>query len=88
MKVLILYRPQSEHGRSVEEFIREFQYRHAGHRLEALNIDTRDGWATANLYDIVQYPAVLVLQDNGSVQQMWAGGQLPLMNEVASYAAV
>ena len=30
-------------------------------RLEVLNIDTRDGSATASLYDVMQYPAILVL---------------------------
>lgn len=86
MKVLVLYRPNSEHGRVVEEFIHDFQRRHADERLEILNIDTRDGSATASLYDVVQYPAILVLQDDGYVQKLWAGDSLPLMDEVASYA--
>lgn len=88
MKVLVLYRPQSEHSRLIEDFIREFQIRHSSHRLEILNVDSRDGIATATLYDIVQYPAILVLQNDGQVQKLWMGQQLPLMDEVASYAAI
>ncbi|HYH36371.1 MAG TPA: hypothetical protein VD706_02630 [Candidatus Saccharimonadales bacterium] len=88
MKVLVLYRPNSEHGRLVEEFIHEFQVRHRDARLEVLNIDTRDGSATASLYDVMQYPAILVLQTDGYVQKIWEGGQLPLMDEVVSYAHV
>jgi hypothetical protein len=87
MKVLILYRPDSEHGRIVEEFIREFQVRHSSNHLEVINIDSRDGIATATLYDIVQYPAILVLQNDGAVQKIWMGEQMPLMDEVASYAS-
>lgn len=86
MKVLVLYRPNSEHGRLVEEFIREFQMRHQDERLEVLNIDTRDGSATASLYDVVRYPAILILQADGYLQKMWEGEQLPLMEEVVSYA--
>lgn len=86
MKVLILYRPNSEHGRLTEEFIREYQRRHQGGRLEVLNIDTREGSATATLYDVMQYPAILVLQTDGYVQKIWQGESLPLMDEVASYA--
>ncbi len=86
MKVLVLYRPNSEHGRLVEEFIHDFQRRHSNERLEVLNIDTRDGSAMASLYDIVQYPAVLVLQTDGYLQKLWQGEQLPLMDEVVSYA--
>lgn len=84
----MLYRPNSEHGRVVEEFIREFQFRNGDRQLEVLNLDSRDGIAMATLYDIVQYPAVMVLQYDGSVQKIWMGEQMPLMDEVASYAMV
>ena len=86
MKVLILYRPNSEHERVIEDFIREYQQRHHSDRLEVLSLDTREGSATATLYDVVQYPAILVLQTDGYVQKIWQGGSLPLMDEVASYA--
>jgi hypothetical protein len=86
MKVLVLYRPNSEHGRLVEEFIHDFQTQHREPRLEVLSIDTRDGSATASLYDVMQYPAILVVQTDGYVQKIWEGGQLPLMDEVAAYA--
>jgi hypothetical protein len=86
MKVLVLYRPNSEHGRLVEEFIRDFQSTHRDERLEILNIDTREGSAMASLYDVVQYPAILVVQSDGYLQRSWEGDNLPLMNEVASYA--
>lgn len=86
MKVLILYRPNSEHGRPVEEFIHDYQRRHNADHLEVLNLDTREGSATATLYDIVQYPAILVIQNDGIIQKVWEGGSLPLMDEVASYA--
>ena len=87
MKILILYRPESEHARRIEEFVHDFQRRHGAHHLEVLNIDSRDGIATATLYDIVDYPAILVLQNDGAVQKTWEGDQLPLMDEVASYAS-
>lgn len=85
MKVLVLYRPNSQHGRMVEEFIRDYQ--RAGHsgRIEALNIDTRDGSAMASLYDVVQYPSIMVTREDGSIVQSWQGEILPLQNEVASY---
>lgn len=86
MKVIVLYRPNSEHGRLVDEFIRDYQAQEGDRKLEILNIDSRDGGALASLYDIVQYPAILVLQDNGYLHKFWQGSQLPLMNEVASYA--
>lgn len=86
MKVLVLYRPNSEHGRLVEEFIHDFQARHEGERLEVLNIDSRDGSAMASLYDVMRYPAILVLQTDGYLQKSWEGDELPLMDEVVAYA--
>ncbi len=85
MKVLVLYRERSEQARSVEEFIRDFQKQHPGARLQVEDLDTRDGSATATLYDIPSYPAVLALRDDGQLIQSWTGSNLPLMNEVAYY---
>ncbi len=88
MRVLILYRPNSEHGRMIEEFIQDYQSRHRSDHLEVLNIDTREGSATATLYDVMQYPAILVLQTDGYVHKIWQGDSLPRLDEVASYARV
>jgi len=88
MKVLILYRPNSEHGRLIEEFIHEYQNRNQTDHLEVLSLDTREGSATAALYDVMQYPAILVVQTDGYVQKIWQGDSLPRMDEVASYTQV
>jgi hypothetical protein len=86
MRVVILYRPNSEHARVIEEFVRDYQQRHESQHLELVNLDTREGSATAALYDIMQYPAILVLRNDGYVQKLWQGATLPLMDEVAAYA--
>lgn len=88
MKVLVLYRPESEHSRLVEEYIHEFNYRHPDIKLTTVNIDTRDGAALASLYDVVRYPSLIVTTDDGVIQRCWMGDVLPLMDEVLSYARV
>jgi hypothetical protein len=87
MRLLVIYRPNSENARSVETFIHDFQRLHEGlgRRMEILNVDTRDGAATMSLYDIFQHPAILVLNDDSQMVQQWVGETLPLMDEVASY---
>jgi hypothetical protein len=40
----------------------------------------------ASLYDVVQYPSIMVVRDDGGIVRAWQGDVLPLMNEVASYA--
>jgi hypothetical protein len=87
MKVMILYRPNSEHATVVESFVRDFQHQHDfGERVELLSMDTRDGAATASLYDIWQFPTVMAVSDDGRMLNMWQGQPLPLMDEVAGYA--
>lgn len=89
VRLLILYHPDSEHSTQVEEFAHDFQSRHdIGNKLELLSLSTRDGAATASLYDVVAYPAILALADDGSVINSWEGDTLPLMDEVASYLMV
>lgn len=85
MKVVILYRPNSEHGREVETFVRDYQHRHEASRLEVVDVDTREGSAMASLYDIMQYPAIMALRNDGSVLKSWEGDTLPLMDEIAYY---
>jgi hypothetical protein len=87
MKLLALYRPDSEYSRAVETFIRDFRYQHESlaDRLEVVDIDSRDGVATASLYDVFEHPALMVLGDDGSLVKEWTGATLPLMGEVAGY---
>lgn len=86
MKVVLLYRPNSEHSRKVEDFARDFTRINSNRKVDMLSLDTREGAATASIYDVVQYPAVLALSDDGSVLRYWQGDQMPLMNELAYYA--
>jgi len=87
VKLLILYRPDSEHSTDVESFVRDFQSRYeVGRKLELVSLNTRDGAATASLYDVMSYPAILALNGDGSVLNMWEGMPMPLMDEVAGYA--
>jgi hypothetical protein len=36
-------------------------------------------------YDIVEYPTILALGNNGEVRESWRGRNLPLINEVLFY---
>jgi len=87
MKLLVLYRPNSEYSRGIETFIHDFKRRHEtpAERMEVINVDSREGVAMSSLYDIMQQPALMVLADDGSLVKYWEGNQLPLMDEVAGY---
>lgn len=84
MKVVILYRPNSEFARRVEEYAHDIERLH-NITPELMDVDTREGMAMTSLYDIMSFPAVVATRDTGELLQHWVGEQLPLMGEVAAY---
>ena len=82
----MLYRPNSEFSRSVETFIRDFQYQHGdiATHLEVIDIDSREGINKAGVYDDFAYPALLVIADDGQLVKDWQQS-LPLLDELAGY---
>lgn len=82
----MLYRPNSEHSRKVEDYVKNFIRINRDRKIDLVSLDTREGSATASIYDVVEYPAVLALSDDGSVLRNWQGEQMPLINELAYYA--
>lgn len=87
MKVVALYRPQSDHARTVEDFARDLERRNKSSRVELISIDTRDGAATASLYDVVRYPAFLALQNDGQLLKDWQVPPMPQLNEISYYSS-
>ncbi|MBI3889548.1 hypothetical protein HY312_03170 [Candidatus Saccharibacteria bacterium] len=84
MKAIIVYRENTEYERDVISWLREFEYR-THKKIEHVNPDTRDGTAFCSVYDIVEYPTVVALDDSGKMQSMWRGLPLPLIDEVSYY---
>lgn len=84
MKVQVIYRPQSEHATEVESYMRDFENQ-TGYKLEAVNPDTRSGVSLCEVYDIVEYPTIIAVSDDGQLVSMWRGRQLPTINEVSYY---
>ncbi len=83
MSVIILYHPESDHARIVETFSRDYKSQHGS--VDLLSLETPEGAAKAELYGIVQYPAILAIREDGQVLKQWEGGTFPLMQEVAAY---
>jgi len=83
MRAVVLYHPKNEHGGRVEDYQRDY-HKFKEKDLQLLSLETVEGAEMAKLYDITNYPAVLVVADDGSLHKLWQGG-LPLMNELDSY---
>jgi hypothetical protein len=86
MRVVVIYRPNSENARQVEDYITDFNRFHPGAEMEVQSIDTVEGAEMARVYGIMEYPALLAIKDDGQLQQYWMGAdKLPLMNDLAYY---
>lgn len=84
MKVIVLYRPKSEHEGEVLDYARD--YKHFKNKdLKLVSLDDVEGDDLAKLYDVTTYPAVLALRDDGQLQKSWQGAILPLMDELDYY---
>lgn len=86
MKTILLYRPNSEHATTVESYLRDFHSR-TGKDIPTVDVDSPQGAELCKLYDIVQYPAIVVTDDEGRMQNAWAGENLPTIGEVSYYVA-
>lgn len=84
MKVAVVYKEQSDHAREVIDYLADFK-RQTGHELDTINPDTRDGDQFCRTYDIVEYPTLIALSDDGVMQNMWRGRPLPTISEVSYY---
>lgn len=84
MSVLVIYKTANENTRAVEEFLHDFE-RQTGQKLKTVDPDSRDGANTCRLYDVVEYPTVLALSNDGQLLSSWRGVPLPLINEVNYY---
>ncbi|GEM_PF-431915 len=87
MKLLVLYRPNSEFARGVEEFLRDLRevYSVDDRHLRVVDYDSPEGTAVASMYDIMNQPAIMVTDDDGGYVKHWEGASLPLQEEVAGY---
>lgn len=84
MRAVVIYKEESDHAREVLDYLRDFA-RQTGHELETLDPDTREGASFCRTYDIVEYPSIAALSDDGVLQNLWRGRPLPTITEVSYY---
>lgn len=84
MRVVIIYKDASDHAREVMDYLRDFT-RQTGRELETLDPDSREGIDFCRVYDIVEYPSIIALDDQGLLQNLWRGRPLPTISEVSYY---
>ena len=82
MRVICIYRDNQDYTRSVTDWIENVR-RQTGHEVESMNPD--ENVEFCRTYDIVEYPTIIALDNQGSVLNLWRGRSLPLIDEVLYY---
>ena len=85
MKAVIVYKNESDHARSVLDYLRDFEQQ-TGKNLEVMDPESRINEGFLRAYDIVEYPTIISISDEGAVLHLWRGRPLPTINEVSYYA--
>lgn len=84
MRTFIVYKPESDHARSVITFLHDFT-KQTGKTLETVDPETADGASVCRMYDVVEYPSIVVVDGDGIIQNIWRGLPLPTISEVSYY---
>lgn len=84
MRTVVIYKENSDHAREVIDYLRDFEAQ-TGENLETVDPDTREGSSLCRLYDVVEYPTIITITDNGDLRQLWRGRPLPQIDQVAYY---
>ena len=85
MRIVVVYKDARDHGSEVREYVDDFE-KQTGLEIEQKNPDDGRNQFFLRAYDIVEYPTILAIADDGQLLQMWHGQPLPLIDEVAYYA--
>ncbi len=84
MRALIVFKEETDYARQVFDYLRDFQ-RQTGRELGTLDPETGEGIDFCRAYDIVEYPTVVALSDDGHMLNQWRGLPLPTISEVSFY---
>lgn len=84
MKVVVVYKEQTDYARQVTDFMADFK-RQTGHDLEVMNPESPAGIDFTQTYDIMELPMLIAMSDDGVMQNTWVGLPLPTISEVSYY---
>lgn len=84
MRVVIIWRDNTDYARLVIDWMREFE-RRTGTQIESLSPDEPAGESLCRAYDIVEYPTMIALDNDGSVLNTWRGTEFPRISDVSYY---
>jgi hypothetical protein len=84
MRVVMIFKDRTDYTRAVETYLVDFK-RQTGHDIETLDPESLAGIDFCQTYDIMEYPTMIALSDDGQMQNIWTGIPLPTISEASYY---
>lgn len=84
MRLICLYKDGEDYTREVTDWIAEFEH-DTGKKVEVMDPESVEGEMFTKARDMLQWPAVVAIADDGSVLQEWKGTPMPQFDEVLFY---
>jgi hypothetical protein len=84
MRVVVVYKDNSDYTRTVLDYLRDFEHQ-TGHVLETMDPDSLGGALFCETYGIVEYPTIIAVSEDSVMQDNWRGLPLPTISELSYY---
>ena len=84
MRVVCVFRDNTDYAREVIDWLADFE-KFTGSKVEALDPDSIEGEIFCKARDIVEYPSVVAVSDDGQILKLWRGTPMPQIEEVSYY---
>lgn len=84
MRVVMVWKDNTDYAREVMDWMQEFEHE-TGLAVESLDPETTEGEIFVRARDMLEYPAIVAVNDDGMVLQEWKGTPLPQFDEVLYY---
>lgn len=84
MRVVCVWKDNTDYAREVTDWMTEF-HRETGKEVESLDPESIEGEIFVRSRDMLEYPSVVALADDGAVLHEWKGTPLPQFDEVLYY---
>lgn len=84
MRVVVVFKDERDYTRQVTDYLRDFKMQ-TGHDLETMDPDSPDGVSFCKTYDLMEFPSMVAISNDGVMQNTWSGLPLPTISEVSYY---
>lgn len=81
---MVIFRDNTDYARELSTWMEDFKHE-TGKEIEILDPDTVEGEAFIRPRDIMEFPAIVAVDDDGRVLKIWRGKKLPRINDVSYY---